>query len=225
MKLTELEDLIIVCGHYGTGKTEFAVNLALFLREAGRRVAVADLDIVNPYFRSRERAELFMDNDVHLILSPTRLANADIPALPGEINRVFDDEGLCSVLDVGGDPVGARVLKRYVPRINAKPHSLIFVFNANRPQTDTAEKAYKSLRDIELMTELQFTHIVSNTHLCGLTTADDVVRGHELASELCGLCSLPLLCDTVYEGLYDEVSKRIDGELFPLRIYMKKPWE
>ena len=107
----------IVTGHYGTGKTEFAVNLALALAAGGERVMLADLDIVNPYFRSRERRELLEEAGVRLVATPRALADADVPALPAELHTVLEDRSVRGVLDVGGDPSGARVLARFRPRL------------------------------------------------------------------------------------------------------------
>ena len=164
----------IVTGHYGTGKTEFSVNLALALAADGERVMLADLDIVNPYFRSRERKALLEAAGVTLVTSSQAAAHADIPALPAELLTIFENRGLRGVLDIGGDPVGARVLARFRPKIEVEDYQLIYVLNANRPEVRTKEAAITYLRNIETTTGLTCSGIVNNTHLCGETTEDEV---------------------------------------------------
>ena len=126
--------LLIVTGHFGTGKTEFSVNLALALARAGEKVMMADLDIVNPYFRSRERREALEAAGVRLITSSQDSENADMPSLPAEILTVLEDRSYRGLLDIGGDPDGARVLARYQPKITAEDYQLLFVSNANLSQ-------------------------------------------------------------------------------------------
>ncbi|MEI3304746.1 MAG: hypothetical protein V8R40_01200 [Dysosmobacter sp.] len=108
--------LTIVTGHYGTGKTEFSVNLALALAGEGEQVMMADLDIVNPYFRSRERKALLEDAGIRLICSSQACSDADVPALPAEVLTILENRDVRGVLDIGGDPVGARVLARFRPK-------------------------------------------------------------------------------------------------------------
>lgn len=160
----------IITGHYGTGKTEFAVNLALALAETGRQVMLADLDIVNPYFRSRERRQLLEESGVRLISSSQACSDADVPALPAELLTILENREIQGVLDIGGDPVGARVLARFQPKIVREDYQLIYVLNANRPEVRSTEKAIAYLRGIEATTGLACTGIVNNTHLCGETT-------------------------------------------------------
>ena len=217
--------IFIITGHYGSGKTEFAVNLALRLREKRPRVALSDLDIVNPYFRSRERGELLRARGVELIASPARMGNADLPALPAQVLSVFEDETLTGVLDVGGDPVGARVLARFVPYAEKQNYALYMVLNFNRGLTKTPEAAVNYLRSIEASSGLRVTGLVNNTHLCNETTAEDVLRGNALSLEVEKQTGLPLLYNSFDARLEAELPKDLAGESFPLELYMKKPWE
>ena len=146
--------LSIVTGHYGTGKTEFAVNLALAMARDGERVMMADLDIVNPYFRSRERRKVLEEAGIRLISSSQACSDADVPALPAELLTILEDRSIRGVLDIGGDPVGARVLARFQPRIVMEDYQLIYVLNANRPEVREPENAIASLRGIEATTGL-----------------------------------------------------------------------
>ena len=214
--------LTLVTGHYGTGKTEFSVNLALALAEAGERTALADLDIVNPYFRSRERRELLEAAGVRLIATSQALADADVPALPPELHALLEDRSLRGVLDIGGDPSGARVLARYRARILREDYQLLYILNANRPEVRGAESSIVCLRAIEAVTGLSCTGLVNNTHLCGETTPQEVREGAVLAEEVSRRTGIPLVCHAA-EARFQEALE--DLPLFPLVIRMKKPWE
>lgn len=214
--------LTLVAGHYGTGKTEFSVNLALALAAEGERTALADLDVVNPYFRSRERRELLEAAGVRLIAAAQALADADVPALPAELHAVLEDRTLRGVLDIGGDPSGARVLARYRPRILKEDYQLLYVVNAARPEVRTAERSAEVLRAIEAVTGLRCTGLVNNTHLCAETTPEDVREGAALAEEVSRLTGVPVVCHAA-EARFREALRDLDP--FPLELRMRKPWE
>ena len=216
--------LLIVTGHFGTGKTEFSVNLALALAREGEKVMMADLDIVNPYFRSRERRQVLEEAGVRLITSSQECADADMPSLPAEILTILEDRSYRGVLDIGGDPDGARVLARYRPKIVREDYQLIFVSNANRPEVRKPEDAISYLRCIEEVTGLTCGGIVNNTHLCGETTAEEILRGAELAEEISRRTGIPVLCHTAEEKLVSQLGS-LREPVFPISIQMKKPWE
>lgn len=214
----------IITGHYGTGKTEFAVNLALALASEGNRVMLADLDIVNPYFRSRERRSLLESAGVSLVTSSQASSNADIPALPPELLTILENRTLCGVLDIGGDPVGARVLARFQPKIIQEDYQLIYVLNANRPEVRTPDSAITYLRNIEAATGLTCSGIVNNTHLCSETTPRDIEKGAVLAAEVSAETGIPVLCHVAAEHLVPHLPE-LTEHIFPITIKMKKPWE
>ena len=215
--------LTIITGHYGTGKTEFAVNLALHMASRGQTVSLADLDIVNPYFRSRERKALLSERGIRLIASSQACTDADVPSLPAELNAILDDRQLTGILDIGGDRVGARVLARYRPRIIGEDYQLLYVLNANRPEVRDVGSAIDYLRAIESVTGLVCFGIVNNTHLCGETTADDVRKGAALAQAVSQETGIPIVCHVAHEALAAELEDL--SPLFPITIRMKKPWE
>ena len=215
--------LTIITGHYGTGKTEFAVNLALHMASRGQTVSLADLDIVNPYFRSRERKALLSERGIRLIASSQACTDADVPSLPPELHALLDDRRLTGILDIGGDAVGARVLARYRPRIIGEDYQLLYVLNANRPEVRDVSSAVSYLRAIESVTGLVCFGIVNNTHLCGETTADDVRRGAALARNVSEETGIPVVCHVAHEALAAELEDL--SPLFPITIRMKKPWE
>ena len=214
--------LLFITGHYGSGKTECAVNLALAVRAQGKNTSLIDLDIVNPYFRSREKRAVLEDAGIRLITSSQHAQNADVPALPGEINAAFDNAGQLSIFDVGGDPAGAHVLARFVHRIQPLPYDLLVVVNANRPQTDTPEKAEAYIRAIEASCLLKATGIIDNTHLCGLTTPEELEKGRMFSETVSDRTGLPVVCHMTEARFLDQVPAE---DTFPIDIFMKKPWE
>ena len=214
----------IITGHYGTGKTEFAVNLALQLAGLNHQVMVADLYIVNPYFRSRERRDLLQEAGIRLISSSQACSDADVPALPAELLTILENRDITGVLDIGGDPVGARVLARFNDKIVPEDYQLIYVLNANRPEVRTPEAAIAYLRGIEATTSLTCTGIVNNTHLCGETTAEEIRKGARLAETVSQETGIPVLCHVAEERFIPELSD-LSEPVFPITIQMKKPWE
>lgn len=216
--------LTIVTGHYGTGKTEFAVNLALALAAAGERVTLADLDIMNPYFRPRERKDLLAASGVRLIATSQACMDADVPALPAELLSVLENRDLRGVLDVGGDPSGARVLARFHPQIVREDWQMVCVLNANRPEVRAPADAIRYLRAIEAVTGLACTGLVNNTHLCGETAPADVRKGAALAAKVSRETGIPVLCHTAEARIANDLSD-LEEPVFPITIRMKKPWE
>lgn len=214
--------LTIITGHYGTGKTEFSVNLALALSNAGEETMLADLDIVNPYFRSRERRATLEAAGVKLIATSQSCTDADVPSLPPALLTILQHPTARGVLDIGGDPAGSRVLARFAPQIRMQDTQLVFVCNANRPEVSTVEKALSYLRAIEKTTGLTCTGLVNNTHLCGETTPETIRQGAALTNELSQQTNIPVLCHAVVDTLCHALPE-LDPA--PIQLQMRKPWE
>ena len=214
----------IITGHYGSGKTEYAVNLAMDMVGRMENVVLADLDIVNPYFRSYEQTKMLEDAGVKVIVTSCG-GVADIPALNPEVMSVFQQEKWNGVLDIGGDPIGARVLARFAHQIREDSYDLLFVLNANRPETKDVDCALQYLRSIESECLLKATGIVNNTHLCTETTPEEILKGARLAQELSEKTGLPIVHHAVQKKFLKQVEGQLQGEILPMNIYMKKPWE
>lgn len=191
--------LNIICGHYGSGKTNVAVNLALDLRkrDAALRIYAADLDIVNPYFRTADAAEILRGADVEPLIPEYANTNVDIPSLPPKMMGIMrgDYDGAVSVLDVGGDD-GAVVLGMYNASIRKTGYDMYYVINLYRPLTADPEDAYLCMRDIEAVSGLKCTKIINNSSLGPETTAGDVADSVEYAHACAARCGLPLVCHT-----------------------------
>ncbi len=219
--------IVVFGGAYGSGKTEVSLNFARMRRGEGARVIVVDLDIVNPYFRSREAAREMEREGIQVISSAPGFERADLPALAPGILQAFHDEGATVIFDAGGDPAGARALARFSPEFEAAGYDMYFVLNTNRPFTRDVARAEAMLESIEGSSRLSFTGIVSNTHMSEETTPADVVRGVGVAKELAARRSLPVVfaCATrsVLErpGGADGVR---DTRLVAVDLHMRPPW-
>lgn len=218
--------LTLFAGHYGSGKTNIALNYALWLKKQGLKVTVADLDIVNPYFRTKDGEQQLKEAGVRLISSDYANSNVDLPALPGEAYSLVDDKSAYGVIDVGGDDRGALALGRYVPKIREEGnYEMLFVLNKARPLTRTVEDALEVFYEIEAACALPFTAIVSNTNLGPLTRAEDVIAGQKFAEDFSKKTGLPVKMTCASEKLSDELHNQV-GNFFPINImqlyYMEK---
>ena len=217
----EHKRITILCGHYGSGKTNIAVNMALKLKQSNEQVAIADLDIVNPYFRTKDSKDELEAAGIKLICSEYAGSNVDIPALPPEMYSLTDDRDTIAILDIGGDDRGALALGRLSPAIlEENDYEILAVINKYRPLTQDAESTAEVLREIEGAMAMKFTGLINNSNLGELTEADDVLTSVEYANEVSKLTSLPIVMTCVSEAVYDKLSGKIDN-LFMLKLQKK----
>ena len=217
----EYKRLTLLSGHYGTGKTNIAVNMAFDLASRYDNCAIADLDIVNPYFRTKDSEAEFARRGIRFICSEYANSNLDIPALPQDIYSITDDRSMRVILDIGGDDRGAYVLGRIAPAImDEGDYDMLMVVNMYRPLTRDAASAIEVMREIEQAAHLPFTGIVNNSNLGRETTPEDVLRSLDFADEISHVTSLPVKLTTVDQALFSELDGKIDG-LFPLRLQEK----
>ena len=206
----------LFAGHYGSGKTTAAVNFALWLKAQGHDTAIADLDIVNPYFRTRDSLDELNAADVRLIASPFAGSNVDAPALPGEAYAVVEDTSLHAVIDVGGDDRGALALGRYVPYLREEnDYDFLCVINRFRPLTTTADDTIEVLREIETACKLPFTGICACSNLGDLTSAEDILASEAYTQEVAEKMGLPIVMTCVPEHLIHQLEGM--ENIFPIR--------
>ena len=192
----------IFCGHYGSGKTNIAVNYALALKEQGIPVRIADLDIVNPYFRTKDSADELEAAGIPLISPVFANTNVDLPALPQELYSLVQQTQTYAVMDVGGDDRGAYALGRYAPYIREENNFDMFcVVNFYRPLTTTPEEAAEVMAEIEAAAHLPFTAIINNSNLGTDTTLEDVLATREKCEQLSRMTGLPIAATTICEDL------------------------
>ena len=217
----EHKRLTLFAGHYGSGKTNIAVNYALHLAKEGNPVCIADLDIVNPYFRTKDSAKELAEAGVDLISPQFANTNVDLPALPAEAYRLVTDQKTYGIMDIGGDDRGAYALGRYVPAIVAENnYRMAFVANCYRPLTRTPEDALEVMREIEAACSLEFTCIVGNSNLGTETTPQTVLDSVAYTEALSQLSGLPIWLYTATM----EVAKELEGKLsnvLPLKLQEK----
>lgn len=219
--MNDFKRLVLLCGHYGSGKTNVAVNLAISLKERYNNMVVADLDIVNPYFRTKDSIEDFTARGIELICSEYANTNVDIPALPADIYRLTADKNIHAVIDVGGDDRGAYALGRLIPEIKAENNfDMLMVINGYRPLTPDAASTVEIMREIENACGLKFTGIVNNSNIGEETAEQDVIKSMDYAEKVSQLCNLPIVMTTVKSDLYDDLRDKIDN-LFSLNLQAK----
>jgi len=217
----EYKRLTLICGHYGSGKTNIAVNMAFDLNRKAENVTVADLDIVNPYFRTKDSLEDFNKEGIGLICSEYANSNLDIPSLPPELYAITDDKSRNFIIDVGGDDSGAVVLGRLADMIKAEDdYEMWMVINKYRPLTPDAESTVEVIREIEAASHLSFTGIINNSNLGPETTAEDVIGSVEYAEKVCRLSGLPLIATTAEESVAAGLKGKISN-LFALKLQSK----
>lgn len=211
-------------GHYGSGKTNLALDYAIRLRETCDEVAMADLDIVNPYFRSKDSEEALRALGIRMIASPYAGSNVDVPALPAEAYALLDDKRIHAVLDIGGDDRGALALGRYAPAIlEENDYDSFLVVNFFRPLTQTPEAAAAVMREIEDAGKIPYTGIINNSNLGELTTPQDVLASVEKAEALSALVGLPVVQTTVLPELYEVLKDNIKN-LAPVHLLVHQSW-
>ena len=216
-----MKKITVVTGHYGSGKTNFSANLAIKLAAEGKKVTVADLDIVNPYFRSADFAELFREKNVTLAAPMFANTNLDIPAISFDLERIAEEDGYL-IVDVGGDEDGAAALGRYANGFSAHSDNIevVYVVNMYRYLTGTAEGAVQFMNEIAYASRLKHTAIVNNSNLAEETTAERIEASVPYAEKICELTGLPLLYTVVSVGIKANVPNPFEAE-----VYVKKIWD
>ena len=213
--------LTILCGHYGSGKTNIAVNMAIDLAQKRDNVAIADLDIVNPYFRSKDSEDEFKEHGIRLICSEFASSNVDLPSMPADLYSITDDQSLSVIMDIGGDDRGAYALGRLRDAIkNENDYEMLMVVNKFRPLTPDAESTIEVMREIEMACGIPFTGIINNSNLASETDASAVLGSVKYAEEVSKLSGLPVVLTTVENRLYDELKDQI-SPLFRLHLQAK----
>lgn len=216
--------ITVFAGHYGSGKTNLALNYALYLKCRHDHVMVCDVDIVNPYFRTKDSEEMLQEHGIRLISTQFANSNLDIPSVPPETIVAFQDADAYSVFDVGGDDSGAIVLGQYADRISRCGYEMLLVVNKYRLMTATPEFVLDFIREIEAASALRFTGIANNSNLGEQTTIVHFERGVAYANEVSRLSGLPVVMHCLREDLVPELAVRPEN-LFPVNIYRKEQWK
>ena len=215
----DFKKINIITGHYGSGKTNVSVNMALDLAAKGEKVTVVDLDIVNPYFRTADFKELFGKYNISLTVPTYANSNLDIPALGFDMNGIADRDGYI-IIDVGGDDEGAKALGRYRKVFEKYDTQMLYVINRYRYLTKEPEEALQLMYEIENASGMKCDGIINNTNL-GSETDSNIIHGSvDYADRVCRAADLPLSAVTAKAEFLDGIDKA-----YPIKVYVKKLWE
>ncbi len=215
----EYKRITLFAGHYGSGKTNIAVNYALEMKRQGKNVVIADLDIVNPYFRTKDSKAELDEAGIRLLSSEFANSNVDLPALPSEMYELVENKSQYAVMDIGGDDRGAFALGRYTPAIlEENNYEMLFVINKYRPLTPDAESTVEIMREIEKASGIPFTAIVNNSNVGSQSEWEDIASSFEYADEVSRLTGLPVKFTSVADFVKTEECER---ELFKLTLQKK----
>ena len=217
----EHKRVTLLCGHYGSGKTNIAVNMALDMKKKYNNVAIADLDIVNPYFRTKDSQKELEEAGIRFIGSKYANSNLDIPALPSELYAITADKSCMTIVDVGGDDRGAVALGRFRPALLEEDnYDFLAVINKYRPLTSDVSSTIEIMHEIEAACRLKFTAVINNSNIGCETTGEDVLNTIAYGEEVAARFGIPVCMTTVDESLYEELKDKIPN-LFPLHLQSK----
>lgn len=221
--------LFIITGHYGTGKSEFSVNFALRKRRAeGEEVTLVDLDIVNPYFRSREARSLLEGEGVEVVGNSLKIdQGVDLPAISPAVAGSLEARERTVIVDLGGDPVGARVMRRFRASVPAENLEVLYVVNIFRPENRTVEATRSSIAAVEEASGLRVTGLINNTHLLDQSRPEHLLAGDRHCRELSELLDLPIRYVSATRALFEaceELSQLPRGERVEIEMYLRQEW-
>lgn len=221
----KLSGIVIIVGAYGSGKTEVAVNLAVHMHAGGADVRLADLDLVNPYFRTREARQVLKQLGIDVVLPPEQYMQADLPILTPEVSGMLRKPTDLTLLDVGGDDAGATVLAALADALRDQSAHVVQVINPHRPYTDTVERCLEIGRAIEAKAKMRITGIAGNANLMEATRATDILDGYDFVRRVAEAADLPLLFVTAPSELLTRLDKRsIQCPVLEIRRQLVPPW-
>ncbi len=218
--------LIIVIGAYGSGKSEYAINLAKDLNDQDRDIVLCDMDVVNPYFRSRDVREQFEEIGIQVVAPEGEFKHADLPMISPRVRGMIMKTDRTVILDVGGDPAGARTLGRFVPEIKKRGYELHFVVNTNRPFTSNPAEIKQMMEMIESLSTLKVTELICNANLMEFTDSQVVKSGIDTIQLVADELKLPFNKYLVLEKFQDSIPDNLnDKNRIILKYFLNKPWE
>lgn len=214
----------VFTGHFGSGKTEVAINYAISLAKEEKETCIVDLDIVNPYFSVREVREQLEDMNIRVIAPSIDITTAELSTVSAEVFTAFNSKKYDVVMDVGGDPDGAVALGQFNKYFREEPYDMYFVINTNRPFTSDAEGITEYIGSIEKASRLKATYLINNTNLSYETKVEDILSGQRIIDEVSKKVGIPVKYTCVREDLAERLPDGILGEILKIKLYMKPAW-
>ena len=222
----DLRGIVIIVGAYGSGKTEVSINLAVYMHRKGVAVRLADLDLVNPYFRTREARQVLGRQGIDVVLPASQYMQADLPILTPEVSGMLRKPTGLTLLDVGGDDVGATVLAALSDPLENKAPQVLQVINPHRPYTDSVQGCLEMRQAIEAKAKMKITGIVGNANLMESTGAQDILDGYDFADRVAAAGGIPLVFVTAPAALLTRIDKKsMQCPVLPLRRQLVPPWK
>lgn len=219
MKNTEARVLILI-GHYGTGKTTLALNQAIkWSKEDRGIVSLIDLDANNPYFRSRDWALQFKDYSIDWVIPDQEVAYGELPYLPRHLYSAIQDDSRRVIIDVGGHEVGTTVLGSIAEKMKNIPYELWMVVNIYRPDMETKEEIKVLFHQLQRLAQLKITGLINNTHLAELTEIDDLIRGEEIVSSAAIELEVPFIGSAVEDGFILQAEQQMKYDVIPIKRF------
>ena len=220
------DNIVIYTGSFGSGKTELAINQSIKTIKKKEKVVIVDLDIVNPYFRSREMREKLNELGIKVVAPPGKFALADIPLISPEIKGTIQDSDRLLLLDVGGDDVGAKSLASFYPVLKDTGYQMNLVINPYRPFTKNSDEILAMLREIEISSRLKINGLISNPNLGSQTNLELITRGHRIVKDVSKQINLPVKYLAIEQTIVEKIYKhQFEDPIFVLQRYMKLPWD
>jgi len=207
-KILDRYKVHIFIGMFGSGKTELALNTAIKLKEHKDLVAIADLDFISPYFRVRDKKDILEEQGVKVITPPKKYMYADVPIVAAQISGYITNPEFKTVLDVGGNEEGVRVLgslKNYIETVDSV---IYFVINTKRPFMQEKENIIRNLRLIEQSSRCKVDYLVANTNLQDETTKEIINHGEDLLEEVSAETNIPIAFTVVSEKFNNDVTTK-----------------
>ena len=224
MILEKHKRVTIICGHYGTGKTSFSINYSMYIRDnTDKEIYIADLDVVNPYFRSREHYKYLKNKNIYVIGSYLPQSGSDLPAVSADIYSIFDRKDIIGIIDMGGDYVGSLSFATFRDNVDNNETDVLFVINANRKENSTIEYTLEHLTNIEYALGLNITGIINNTHLMNYTSFEDIEKGEYIATSISKMRNIPVKFTCINKNFYENANHNIKSkyDLFVLNYDIK----
>ncbi|MBA7497855.1 hypothetical protein ES704_00588 [subsurface metagenome] len=215
----------IFVGSFGSGKTEIAINYSIYCRKSHARVAIVDLDIVNPYFRTREAKDALNLKDIKVIAPEGEMAYADLPLISPEIKGLIQNSDYHLILDVGGDEIGTVVLGNFKFVIEGLDYEMLLVVNSYRPFTRSVLQIKQMAQEIENSSRLKISGIISNPNLSRQTDEKIIKQGHILIKQASQKLNLPIEFICIDEQFSQKVKREDFVEpIFYIKRFMRLPW-